>query len=97
MVNGWWEASPPTLLSNYELKDIYSADESRLFYECLPNKIYQLKSEKFSGGTLSKIRITGLAVANAIEDKLPMFVIGKSKKPRCFKNMKFLACRHRNQ
>ena len=54
-------------------------------------------SDKCSGGKLSKIRITGLAVANAVGDKLPMFVIGKAKKPRCFKNVKFLSCRYRNQ
>ena len=48
-------------------------------------------------GKLSKIAITGLVVANVIRDKLPIFVIGKAKKPQCFKNMKFSACRYRNQ
>ena len=60
-------------------------------------KPYQLKSEKSSGGKLSKIRITGLTAANAVGDKLTMFVIGKVKKPRCFNNVKFLPCRYRNQ
>ena len=83
MVDGWWETSLPTFLSNYEVKDIYNADEFGLFYEFLPNKSYQFKSEKCNGGTLSKIRIT---VENAFGDKLPMFVIGKTKKSRCFKN-----------
>ena len=48
-------------------------------------KPYQLKSEKCSGGKLSKIHITGLTAANAVGDKLTMFVIGKVKKPQCFK------------
>ena len=69
--------SLPTLLSNYELKDIYNADEFGLFSKCVINKIYQLKSEKCSGGKLSKIRMTGMAAANAVGDKIPMFVIGK--------------------
>ena len=30
-------------------------------------------------------------------DKLPMFVIGKSMAPRCFKNVTFLPCRYRSQ
>ena len=47
--NGWLETFLPTLLSNYELKDIYNAVEFGLFYECLPNKTYQLTSEKCSG------------------------------------------------
>ena len=36
----------------------------------------------------SKIRMTGLDAANMNDDKLPMFVIGKSKRNRCFKNIK---------
>ena len=43
MVNAWSETSLPTLLSNYDLKDIYNADEFGLFYQCLPNETYQLK------------------------------------------------------
>ena len=35
------------------------------------------------------MRITSLAVANAVGNKLAMFVTGKAKKPRCFKNVKF--------
>ena len=97
MVNSWSETSLLTLLSNYELKNVYNADEFGLFFQCLPNKTYQLKSEKCSGGKLSKIRFTGMAAANAVGEKLPMFVIGKAKKPRCFKNVKFLPCRYRSQ
>ena len=97
MVDGWWKKSLPILLSNYELNDIYNADEFGLFYECLPNKTYQLKSENCSGAKLSKIHFKDLAVENAVGNKLPMFVIGKAKKPRCFKNVKFLLCRYKNQ
>ena len=93
MVAAWNETTPPTLLSNYSLENVYNADEYRLFYLCLPNKSYQLKTEKCSGGKHSKIRITGLAAANAVGSKLPIFVIGKAKKPRCFKNIKTLPCR----
>ena len=79
MVNVWWETSLPILLSNYDLKDIYNADEFVLFYQSLPNKTYQLKSEKCYGGKLSKICITGMAAANAMGNKLSMFIIGKAK------------------
>ena len=54
----------PTLLTNYSLKDIYNADEFELFFRCLPDKSYQLISEKCSRGKHSKIRITGLAAGN---------------------------------
>ena len=97
MVARWNETTFPTLLPNYDLENIYNADELGLFYQCLPDKSYQLKTEKSSGGKHSKIRITGLAAANAFGNKLPMFVIGKAKNPRCFKNIKKLPCRYRSQ
>ena len=68
-----------------------------LFLQCLLNKSFQLKSEKYSGGKHSKIRITGLAAANAAGEKLPIFVIGKAKNPRCFKIIQTLARRYRSQ
>ena len=97
MVNAWSEMSLPTYLSNYDLEDIYNADEFGLFYQCLPNKTYLLKLERYYVGKLSKIRIASMTAANATGNKLPMFIIGKAKNPRCFKNVKFLPCRYRNQ
>ena len=97
MVAAWNETKLRTLLSYYSLENVYNADEYGLFYQCLPNKSYQSKTEKCSGGKHSKIRITGLAVANAVDSKLPMFVIGKAKKPRCFKNIKTLPYRYHAQ
>ena len=38
-----------------------------------------------------------MATANPMGNKLPMFVFGKAKNPRCFKNIKFLPCRYRIQ
>ena len=97
MIASWYETSLPTLFSQYKLEDIYNADEFGIFYQCLPNETFHLKSDKCSGGKHSKIRITGLAAANAVGDKLPMFVIGKSKSPRYFKNVRSLPCRYPSQ
>ena len=68
--------------------DICNADEFGLFYKALPKKPLDLKDDKWTGGKHSTIRVTGLAPTNINGDKLPTFVIGKSKKPRCFKNVK---------
>ena len=91
MVAAWNETTLPTLLSKYDLKDVFNADEFSLFYQCLPNKTY-FKVQKCSGRKNSKVRLTGIlagmAAANAIREKLPMFVIGKSKIPRCFQHIK---------
>ena len=56
-----------------------------------------MKAEKCIGGKNNKIRLTGLAAANAEGEKLPMFVIRKSVKPRCFTGIINLPCRYRAQ
>ena len=38
-----------------------------------------------------------MAAANAVGEKLPMFVIGKSARPRCFAGVRNLPCRYRSQ
>lgn len=92
------EATLPTILSNYELRDIYNTDEFGLFYKALPDKSLHLKSEKCVDGNHSKVRLTGLAAANAVGEKLPMFAIGKSRKPHCFSGVRNLhGCRYRLQ
>ena len=97
MTAPWKETTLPTLLSNYKWEDIYNADEFGLFYQCLPGKTNHFSGEKCSACKSSKIRLTGMAAANALGEKLSMFIIGKSKTPRCFKYVKQLPCQYRNQ
>ena len=49
------------------------------------------------GGKHSKVRLTGMAAGNVKGERLPMFVIGKAKIPRCFKGVKSIPCRYRAQ
>ena len=95
MTAAWKETFLPTILSRYELKDIYNADEFGLFYQGLPKKTFHLKDEKCSGGKYRKVPLRGMAAVSATGEKLPMLVIGKSVKPRCFKHVKSLPCRYR--
>ena len=97
MTAPWKETTLPTILSNYERSDIYNADEFGIFYQALPQKTLDLKKEKCSGGKHSKISLTGMAAASMTGVKLPMFVIGKAKKPRCFKGIKKPPCTYRGQ
>ena len=97
MTASWDETTLPTIISNYKLEDIFNADEFGLFYQALPNKTLHLKSEKCVGGKHSKTRLTGMAAANAVGEKLPMFVIGKSARPRCFAGVRNLPCRYQSQ
>ena len=97
MTSSWSETTLPTILSNYKLENIFNADEFSLFYQCLPDKTYHLKGEKCSRGKKSKVRLTGMAAASAAREKLPMFVIWKSKNPRCFKNVQHQPCEYKSQ
>jgi hypothetical protein len=76
---------------NYRDEQIFNADERGLFFKMTPNKTLKFKGEKCCGGKMSKDRITVLVVANMTGTvKKKLLVIGKSKNPRCFKNVKRL-------
>ncbi|GBN56331.1 hypothetical protein AVEN_33233-1 [Araneus ventricosus] len=82
-----WFGTLKSLLKGYDDRDIFNADETDLFYRVLPEKTLCLESEKCSGGKSSKERLTLLLCCNTLEDFEIPIVIGKAKKPRCFKNM----------
>ena len=97
MIASWEETHLPTILSRYDLQQIFNADEFGLFYQMLPTNTYHTKGERCAGGKFSKVRLTRLAAGNALGEKLPMFVIGKSVTPRCFKGVKSLPCQYKAQ
>lgn len=73
---------------NLTLEQIYNADETGLYWRCLPCKTLAAQRETSAPGVKpSKERITVLCCANASgTHRLNLSVIGKSKKPQCFKN-----------
>ena len=87
----WKVLTLKPLLEQYNPCDIYNADETGLFYKCLPSRTLAFKGQTCSEGKLSKDRITLLVAANMDgSDKLPLLTIGKFEKPRCMKNIKSL-------
>lgn len=90
-VQQWKENTLPNLLRDYIPRDVFNADETGLFFNLLPDKTLTVKGENCHGGKLSKQRLTVLLCTNADgSEKLTPLVIGKAKKPRCFKNVKSL-------
>lgn len=71
------------------IDQLYNADESGLFFKILPNyTLVHSKETSATGHKVAKDRITFMPCANASgSNKLPMLMIGKSKKPRAFKNI----------
>lgn len=77
----------PSILLEYSPENIYNADETGLFYKALPDKTLALKTEKCIGGKMAKDRLTILFCASMTGSKEPLLVIGKSKRPRAFKQL----------
>lgn len=74
-------------VGDYEMKDVFNADECGLFYRAMPNKTLLVLGDKCKDGKISKERLTILLACSATGEKLKPLIIGKSKKPRCFKNV----------
>jgi hypothetical protein len=84
-------------LDMYEWKDIYNMDETGLFYRMQADN--SLATKQLEGRKQSKERITVVVCCNGDgTDKLPLWIIGKYKNPRCFKNINQvnLGCQYRN-
>jgi DDE superfamily endonuclease len=68
---------------------IYNADQTGLFFQKLPNRIYVNKSIKddYAGAKQmkDKNRITLMVCTAADGTKVPLSIIGKAKKPVCFR------------
>lgn len=84
-----WHRTLSIILKEYTPANVYNADETGLFFRCLPDKTLDFKNKDCHGGKQSKERITALVCANMSgTDKRPLLVLGKSAKPRCFNNVK---------
>lgn len=96
--SNWYQSTlMPIILAKYRSEDIFTADEFGLIFAALPSNAMLLRC----GGdiqTLSElVRITGLIAVNAVGEKLPLLIIGKSEKPMCFEGLQSLPCAYRHQ
>ncbi|XP_048474050.1 jerky protein homolog isoform X2 [Rhincodon typus] len=78
---------------------IYNADETGLFWRCLPESVLAGSGEASAAGfKKNKDRITVLVCANAAgTHQIKLFVVGKSKNPCAFKNLRHLPVRYSAQ
>lgn len=95
VANDWIENKLPNLIQSFELRNIFNLDETGLFYKLTPNKTLAFNNDSCTGGKNSKERVSLLIGANADgSEKLPLLMIGKSAKPRCFNNVKSLPLKY---
>ena len=84
------------LISSYALDDVFNVDETGLFFRMQASRF--LATKQLEGKKVDKQRLTVVACTNATgSEKLPLWIIGKFARPRCFKNvnMESLGCEYR--
>ena len=96
--NAWAENNVAELIEKYGPDNIYNADETGFYFRALPDSTYVEKSKKRSerGVKVAKDRVTVLVCNNMAGSKSRLLVIGKSKQPRCFKNVKTFPTEYRS-
>ena len=79
----------PKVIEGYTLGQIFNCDETGLNFRKMPGKTLISSFERGAEGRKeSKDRVTINACANVTGSiKLPLLLIGKSKRPRCFRNI----------
>jgi hypothetical protein len=83
-----WKKKLPNLCEGYDQKDIFNMDETDLFFKDTSRKTFHFKGDDCAGGKRSNERITVALCSSFSGEKLKPLVIGKSRAPRCFKNIK---------
>jgi predicted DNA-binding protein YlxM (UPF0122 family) len=82
-----WKSKLASLCEGFDSKDIFNMDESGLFFKDTTRKTFHQKGLDCAGGKRSKERITIALCASMTGEKLQPLIIGKCRKPRCFKNI----------
>lgn len=71
------------LLASYPPQDIFNCDESGLYWKLFPDR--SLSTRSLPGHKKDKVRISILFACNSDgSERLPLWIIGKAKKPRAF-------------
>ncbi|XP_054151347.1 tigger transposable element-derived protein 4 [Melozone crissalis] len=87
----WYQNVLPCYLNDYQPKNVFYIQETGLLYQMLPHNTFTFKGETFSEGKESKESITVVVGTNMDgSEKLPLLIIGKSKSPHSFKDVKSL-------
>ena len=70
-------------MEHFTKDDIFNADETGLYFRCFSDKGYSLRGDDLPGGKKAKDRVTVMLCTNISgSEKIPLLVIGKSKRPR---------------
>lgn len=83
-----WNERVKEITRGWSPEDVWNMDETGSFWKGLPDTSLNAKGQRCRGGKQAKQRNTWAFFVNAAGGKEDPIIIGKSAKPRCFKNMK---------
>ena len=83
-----WGERAREITRGWNKEDVWNTDETGSFWRGLAEKSFDERGKRCSGGKKAKQRNTWAFFVNAAGEKEDPIVIGKSAKPRCFKNIK---------
>lgn len=73
-------------INQFSMKDVFNLDETGLFYRLQAD--HSLATKQLEGRKQDKERLTVVICCNEDgSEKIPLWIIGKYAKPRCFKNI----------
>ena len=78
-----WIPKLKEIIKGYDASEIFKCDETGLFWKLLPTKTFSF-NDSSKKGTKKYDRVTVLLFTNMNGTERSIFVIGKSKNPRCF-------------
>ena len=87
-----WNERAREITRGWNPSDVWNMDQTGSFWRGLPEKSLSGKGKRCSGGKKCKQRNTWVFFVNAAGGKEQPIVIGKSEKPRCFKNLENKEC-----
>ena len=77
----------PSLQQQYDEENIFNANETGIYFRAMPDSMLTFQNDTRRGTKKSKERITCLMACSMAGEKKKLLIVGKSKKPRCFKNV----------
>lgn len=85
-VYDWYKTTLPNVLQRFSPENVFNSDETGLFWKLSPANTLAFKTEKCHGGKCAKDRVTVVVGASMMGEKIPLLIIGKSERPRAFRN-----------
>ena len=86
-----WRIAFHEVIEKYSIPPscVYNADQTGLYYQKLPNRVYVDKDAKKTYAGVKqmkdKTRVTLMVCTSADGTKLPLLIVGKAKTPACFR------------